>query len=116
MANELWPIETGKSPFDKVFQEVGKARLPNVVLVDDLDALHALIRPFVPTPVDYDKAMREAIRSGALDLSEVDRRYGRESWERTPKVFLPLPDGVDDRVAFRVQGKKLLPPEKELGK
>ena len=106
----FWPGED-ESPFAKPFKEAGKAVLPSVVVIDGLEILHARIERHMPGGgIDYDGAVRRAVAAGDVDLSAVERRYGPNAWAEADFVVLPMPEGSDPKRAFRMEGKKLLPP------
>lgn len=86
--------------------------IPSVVVIDGLDEFRSHLE--WPTGPDGkpDYASPPKILP-SLDLSEVDKTYGKGAFLEADFVVLPaLSDQSDSKRAFRMEGSRLLPPEK----
>lgn len=106
----LWPTEVDS--FVQALSQTKKAKLPSVVVVDRLEALHEILAPFVdPHRRNADRELRTAVEAGALNDAPVRERYGDACWSETDFVLLPALDGREsDPRNFRLQGDTLHPP------
>lgn len=113
---EAFKVGKEQKPLGAAFTEA-TSPLPQIIVMWPLAPFREVLTKhgWPQDEPDINRAQAAAVAAGDLDLSEIEKRFGRGAWEATPMIIYPPYEGEEAREeviqVLKVDGKvKLIPP------